>query len=202
MRALRVLAGITPVVVLVAGCNQPPAQTSAAPASAQQTAAPAQSAVERGNYLVTNVAGCDDCHTPKTFGPQGPVPDMSRRMSGHPHDQKLPAVPAGLIGPTAWGAVTNNDFTAWTGAWGTSFTRNLTPDVATGLGSWTEDMFIQTIRKGKHQGTGRDLLPPMPWQDFAKMSDNDLKAIWAFLQSLPPINNAVPDPIPPAPMPK
>jgi hypothetical protein len=79
-----------------------------------------------------------------------------------------------------------------------SFPRNLTPDQATGLGSWTEEMFIKTLRLGKHQGEGRDLLPPMPWQSIGQFNDDDLKAIWAYLQSIPPIDNAVPDPIPPA----
>ena len=122
---------------------------------------------------------------------------MSRRLAGHPADEKLPPVPAGVIAPDKWGAVTNYSLTAWAGPWGISYARNLTPDKNTGLGSWTEDMFVKTIRNGKHQGEGRPILPPMPWQDFSHMTDPDLKAIWAFLQSLPPISNAVPDPVPP-----
>jgi hypothetical protein len=119
-------------------------------------------------------------------------------MSGHPSAEKVPPVPRGLIGPTAWGAIANNQFTAWAGPWGTSFGRNLTPDVTTGIGSWTEEMFIQTIRDGKHQGVGRPLLPPMPWQMYRQMTDDDLKAVFAFLRSLPPVQNAVPEPVPPA----
>jgi hypothetical protein len=88
------------------------------------------------------------------------------------------------------------------GPWGVSFSRNLTPDQSTGIGSWTEEMFIKTIRDGKHQGEGRALLPPMPWQMYAQMTDDDLKAIFAFLRSLPAIANAVPDPIPPEKLPK
>ncbi|HKV73914.1 MAG TPA: c-type cytochrome [Gemmatimonadales bacterium] len=151
--------------------------------------------VARGRTLVT-VGGCNDCHSPKIFTAQGPVPDTTRRLSGHPADSKIPAVPAGVIGPEQWGAITSNDFTAWAGPWGVSFTANLTPD-ATGLASYTPEIFIQTIRTGKHAGVGRPILPPMPWPYYATLSDDDLRAIFAYLRSLPPISNKVPDPIPP-----
>jgi hypothetical protein len=76
---------------------------------------------------------------------------------------------------------------------------NLTPDTATGIGEWTEDSFIQAIRTGKHQGqpNGRALLPPMPWIVYRHASDEDLKAIWAYLRSIPPIKNEIPLPVPP-----
>ncbi len=86
-------------------------------------------------------------------------------------------------------------FTAWAGPWGISYTANLTPDQNTGLGIWTEDMFIKAIREGKHMGTSRPILPPMPWPAFRNYSDDDLKAIFAYLKSIPPIANHVPDPI-------
>jgi len=152
--------------------------------------------VDRGRYLTT-IAACNDCHTPKVFTKDGPALDMTRLLSGHPASEQLPPVPAGLIAPDKWGAVTNNHLTAWSGPWGTSFTRNLTPDTATGLGSWTEEMFIKTIRTGKHMGEGRNLLPPMPWQMYAVMTDADLKAVFAYLRSLKPVENEVPDPISP-----
>lgn len=153
--------------------------------------------IEHGRYLV-NVGGCDDCHSPKVMTPMGPVPDTTRLLSGHPADSKLPDVPQGVLGPDKWGALTTGDLTAWVGPWGTSFTRNLTPDVETGLGSWTEAMFIKTLRTGKHMGEGRNLLPPMPWQAIGHSTDRDLKDIFAYLQSLKPISNAVPDPIAPS----
>ena len=185
------------VLAATVACNQP-APPAAPAAAAPAQAAPTQTPVERGKYLVT-VGGCDDCHTPKVFKPTGPELDMTRRLSGHPADDKLPRVPAALVGPTPtqWGAVSNQHFTAWVGPWGTSFTRNLTPDKTTGLGSWTEEMFIKALKSGKDQGEGRPILPPMPWQNYAQMPDDDLKAIWAFLQTLPPIQNAIPQPIPP-----
>ena len=152
--------------------------------------------IERGKYLV-NLGGCNDCHSPKVFTPMGPVPDTSRLLSGSPATFKLPEVPNGVIAPDKWGALTNNDFTVWAGPWGVSFTRNLTPDVATGIGSWTEEIFIKALRTGKDMGEGRDILPPMPWPNIGQSTDADLKAIFAYLKSLKPIENAVPDPIAP-----
>ncbi len=152
--------------------------------------------IKRGAYLVM-IGGCNDCHSPKVFTAKGPEPDPSRLLSGAPSNLHLPEVPANLLGPTAWGAVCTNDMTTWVGPWGVSFAANLTPDEATGLGSWTADAFIQTMRTGKHLGAGREILPPMPWQGMAQMTDQDLKAIFAYLMSLKPVLNEVPQPITP-----
>jgi len=56
------------------------------------------------------------------------------------------------------------------------------------------------MRTGKHHGQpdGRDTLPPMPWPNYKQATDDDLKAIWAYLRSLPPIKNQVPLPVPPS----
>lgn len=152
--------------------------------------------IKRGEYLVT-VGVCDDCHSPKIFTAEGPVIDTTRRLSGHPAGDKVPEVPAGVIGPDKWGALATNHLTSWTGPWGTSFARNLTPDAATGLGSWTPEMFIKALRTGKDMGEGRAILPPMPWPNYRQMTDDDLRAIFAYLGTLKPIENAVPDPISP-----
>ena len=158
--------------------------------------APATSQVERGKYLVM-VGGCNDCHSPKIFTPAGPVFDTTRLLSGYPSGSQLPPFPKGVIGPTQWGAITTNDLTAWYGPWGVSFAYNLTPDPQTGIGGWTEELFIQTLRTGKFMGMSRDILPPMPWQTIGQMTDDDLKAMFAYLKSLPPIHNSIPTPIPP-----
>jgi hypothetical protein len=92
---------------------------------------------------------------------------------------------------------TNPTLTAWSGPWGISFAANLTPDQKTGMGMWTEEMFIKAMRTGKHMGMSRPILPPMPWQNVAAMTDGDLKAVFAYLRSIPPIVNLVPLPIPP-----
>ena len=153
--------------------------------------------VERGKYLVT-LAGCNDCHSPKVLTPMGPVPDTTRLLSGAPADTKVPEIPHGALAPDKWGALTTNDLTTWAGPWGVSFARNLTPDVATGIGSWTEEIFIKALRTGKDMGEGRDILPPMPWAMIAQSTDADLKAIFSYLKSLRPVQNAVPEPIPPS----
>ncbi len=153
--------------------------------------------IKRGEYLV-NFGGCNDCHSPKVFTPKGPMPDPDRLLSGRPSEEKLPSLPKDLIAPDKWGGLFTNDLTAWVGPWGVTFASNLTPDEQTGIGLWTEELFIKTMRTGKHLGAGRDILPPMPWFDLAKLNDDDLKAIFAYLQSIKPIKNAVPAPIPPS----
>jgi hypothetical protein len=151
---------------------------------------------KRGEYLV-NYGGCHDCHTPKVMSPSGPLPDMARALSGHPAEAQLPPVPTDVLGPGKWAAVTNGDLTAWAGPWGVSFAANLTPDKRTGLGNWTAEQFIKTMRTGKHLGVGRPVLPPMPWFDLNALTDQDLRAVFAYLRSVKPIDNQVPAPIPP-----
>ncbi len=186
--AAAVLAGAG--MLVLGGCQQ--ASTTRPAADTAQAQAPKQSPVERGKYMVDAIAGCDDCHTPKNMGPNGPEPDMTRRLSGHPENMKLGAPPKPQNG---WMLAGSPDLTAWAGPWGISYTANLTPDQNTGIGIWTEDMFIRAIRQGKHMGQSRPILPPMPVQVFKNMTDDDLKAIFAFLKSLPPITNHVPDPV-------
>lgn len=152
--------------------------------------------LSRGAYLVA-FGGCNDCHTPKVMSPQGPVPDSSRLLSGHPQNEAVPPVPAGALAPGGWMAMTNGHLTAWAGPWGVSYAANLTPDKRTGLGGWTADQFIKTMRTGKHLGVGRPLLPPMPVASLAALTDADLRAMFAWLQSLKPIENQVPQPVPP-----
>jgi hypothetical protein len=151
-------------------------------------------AVRRGEYLVT-IGGCNDCHTPWKVGPNGPEQDMSRMLSGHPEALTMPAAPS--VSPP-WTTAVAGTFTAWAGPWGVSFTANLTPDSETGLGKWTVQNFIDAMRTGRHQGRGRQILPPMPWFNYGKMPDEDLKAVFAYLQTVPAIRNRVPEPIAPA----
>ncbi len=164
-------------------------------AGGQGAAVPAQMSqadmVKRGEYLVSAV-GCHDCHTPHKMGPQGLEPDMSRALSGHQAGQQLPPPPA-PSGP--WIVSGTDAFTAWAGPWGISFSQNLTPDPETGLGNYTEEQFVMTIREGKKQGRGRALLPPMPWPVIRNFSDDDLKSMYAYLRTVTPIRNRVPDPV-------
>jgi mono/diheme cytochrome c family protein len=166
-------------------------------AAAYSATAQAQSnadKVARGKYIVSTAA-CHDCHTPWKMGPNGPAPDMTRALSGHPQDFKLPPPPK-LEAP--WMAAFAATNTAWAGPWGVSFTANLTPDPETGLGKWTQRNFVETIRSGRHMGRGREVLPPMPIMVYKNFTDADLEAIFAYLQSIPAISNRVPEPLPPA----
>jgi mono/diheme cytochrome c family protein len=153
--------------------------------------------IKRGEYLVT-VGGCNDCHTPIKMGPNGPEPDMSRMLSGHPEQLEITQAPAPAAGTAPWMVNIAATGTAYAGPWGVSFTANLTPDNNTGIGIWTEDIFVKTLRTGKHWGTSRRILPPMPWFNYAKMTDDDLKAVYAYLRTIKPITNHVPEPLPPA----
>ena len=142
--------------------------------------------VMRGHYLVT-LGVCHDCHTPK--GPDG-RPRLDRLLSGHPEGTPPP--------PSVKGAITvSPTATAFTGPWGTAFARNLTPDSATGLGNWTEAYFIKVLRTGI-RGNGEPLRPLMPWEWYRQLTDDDLKAIYAYLRTIPPISNAVPEDLPPS----
>jgi hypothetical protein len=150
--------------------------------------------VERGRYLVS-VLGCNDCHTPLRMGPKGPEPDMSRMLSGHPMAIKLKPAPSLADG---WGYAGSETNTAFSGPWGVSFAMNLTPDKLSGIGIWTEDMFIRAIRLGKHWGQSRPIMPPMPWQAYRNLTDEDLHAVWSYLRTIPPIQNRPPDYLPPS----
>jgi hypothetical protein len=154
----------------------------------------AEDKVTRGKYLVTT-SGCHDCHTPWVMGPKGPQPDMSRALSGHPADMPLPPAPKPL-GPWLVSIAATN--TAFAGPWGVSFTANLTPDPETGLGKWTPRNFKETIRTGRHMGRGREILPPMPIMVYKNFTDADLEAIFSYLQTIPPLKNRVPEPLPPS----
>jgi hypothetical protein len=165
----------------------------AAPKQKQSAGSGGSALVHRGEYLVT-IVGCGDCHTPWRMGANGPEQDLSRRLSGHPEALAVSGAP-GVSPP--WGGAFTGTFTGWAGPWGVSFAANLTPDRETGLGTWVLEEFIATMRTGRHHGTGRQLLPPMPWPNYAKMTDDDLKATFAYLQSIPAIKNKVPDAIVP-----
>lgn len=151
--------------------------------------------VARGKYIVTT-GGCGDCHTPKIMTAMGPIEDSTRMLSGYPNGEPLPPLDLKTVAPGNW-YVTEKNLAAWVGPWGISYASNLTPDNETGIGALSEEMFIKTLREGKLMGVGRPLLPPMPWRVLGRKTDEDLKAMYAYLRSLKPIRNKVPDPVPP-----
>jgi cytochrome c553 len=164
-------AGIA--VLLLAGTGQAQQRAGGAPA--------AGASVDRGKYLVS-ITGCHDCHSPKT---QGMTPDPARLLSGRPSTTKMPSKADGEIHASL-------DFTAFYGPWGQTVASNLTPDKATGLPGrgYNEKTFIQAMRTGK-KPNGTAMQPPMPVEVYQNLSDDDLRSIWMFLQTLKPVNNAV-----------
>lgn len=185
-------------LVLFVKCSSETFETQAATIG-KPTASPefkGKTQVERGAYLVNSI-GCDDCHSPKKMGPQGPEVDQELRLSGHPAGESLPQIKDPSILRNY--ALFNFSSTATIGPWGTSFAANLTPDES-GIGTWTEAQFLKSIKEGKLKGmeNTRPLLPPMPWLTYKHLDDDDLKAIFAYLKTLRPVRNVVPAPIPPA----
>ena len=165
-------------------CNSPKAQEEVVNYSLTEN-----ELIAKGNYLV-EIIGCNDCHTPKIMTERGPMPDTLKILAGHIDGDLSALVNRGAL--SDW-VLFNGSLTAAVGPWGISYSANLTSD-ASGIGSWTEEQFIRAMREGKYKGiqNSRNLLPPMPWQNFAQMKDEDLKAIFAYLQSTKPVRNVVP----------
>ncbi len=157
--------------------------------------AKAENVVEYGKYLV-NIMGCNDCHSPKRMGPNGPeiIPELM--LSGYPSDRPVVNFDSDMIKEGF--AMFYPDLTAAAGPWGISFAGNLTPH-ETGIGNWTEEQFKKALTEGKFKGqdNGRMLLPPMPWINYAEMTDEDVHAVFVYLNSIQPVENLVPAPISP-----
>ncbi len=148
-----------------------------------------------GEHLVT-IAGCNDCHTPKIMTPNGPVDDSSLALSGHP--AKLPAPDVDRKQMESKGLVVTSDFTSWIGPWGISYSANLTPH-ETGTGNWTEQQFLYAIKNSVSKGIvgSRPLMPPMSMMPVKHMTDDELKAIFAYLRTVKPVENNSVQPTPP-----
>ena len=154
-----------------------------------------ESQAKWGEHLVT-IAGCNDCHTPKKMTPQGPVDDSTLMLSGHP--ENIPAPEVDRKEMESKGLVVTATFTTWTGPWGITYSANLTPD-DTGTKNWTEDQFVYALRNSISKGLagGRPLMPPMNMMPVKHMTDDELKAIYAYLRTIKPIKNNSVQPTPP-----
>ena len=148
--------------------------------------------VSEGEVLVME-ARCNFCHTPelteddKYFG---------KILFGHPYDKKLPDLPNVPVGSQQWMEfVSNLDSTVWIAGNKVVFSANITPDIETGIGSWSKDDFINTIRTGMHPGWKKKVNKPMPWLDYAKLSNDQLTSIYSYLMSQQPVHNKVPEPV-------
>ncbi len=176
------------ILILAIACNDN------APKNQETASSSNDDIIQRGEYLV-NILGCEDCHSPKVFGPNGPEVDVTKRFSGFQAGDKLGKIDTTVL--KSW-LLFNGTLTAFVGPWGVSYAANISSD-ATGIGDWKEEQFKLAIREGKFKGIAseRSLLPPMPWQTFKTMKDDDLKAIFAYLKSTKPIHNIVPQVVSP-----
>ena len=148
--------------------------------------------VQRGKYLVDGVGACGHCHTPRA----GAEYNMDMYLAGHPANAPYPRYNFSMMQQGIF-ILTSPQMSAFSGPFGTSFASNLTPDNETGLGEWTEKMFIDAMRTGHHQGdmNNRQIFPPMPTKHYGQMNDEDLKAIWAYLRTITPVKNEVSPPL-------
>jgi len=177
-------------VLLLTGCRNNPKTTMA-----ENTELSVEQLIEKGKYFVT-IMGCNDCHSPKEMGPQGPAVIADLLLSGYPATRPFKKVEPELI-KKGW-ILFDADLTAAAGPWGVSFAANLTSD-QTGIGNWTEENFRRALKEGRYKGLegSRMLLPPMPWANFTGISNEDIKAIFQYLKSTKPVNNVVPLPVVP-----
>jgi mono/diheme cytochrome c family protein len=193
------ITGLAIAAFVITGCSENKS-AEIEPASTTTTEKPNfggyETQVKWGHHLVT-IAGCNDCHTPKNMTPGGPVDDSTLFLSGHP--EKLPAPDVDRKQMESKGLVVTADFTAWVGPWGISYSANLTPD-ETGLGNWKEEQFLYAIKNSVSKGIAgsRPLMPPMSEMPFKHMTDEELKAMFAYLKTLKPIRNTSVQPTPPA----
>ena len=196
-----VLSFIVLMTVFLVQCSGPQSETpveTPAASSASASNGGFESKEKWGEHLVT-VSGCQDCHSPKKMTPMGPEIDSSVMLAGYRGGSPEKEVNRKDLQSKGLGVT--RDLTAWIGPWGVSYAANLTSD-STGIGAWTEEQFILSLREGKFKGlaNGRTLLPPMPWQMYKHFTDNEVKAIFAFLKITKPVKNAVPAPLPPVGM--
>lgn len=154
-----------------------------------------ESQIKWGEHLVI-IALCNDCHTPKKMTPTGLVLDTALWLSGHQAEMPKIHVDRSALGDK--NIILRSALTKeWVGPWGVSYAANLTPD-DTGIGNWTEEQFFRALREGKYKGlsSARTLLPPMPWEMYKHMTDDEIGAIFAYLRSIKPVKNLVPPSIP------
>lgn len=151
--------------------------------------------VARGKYLV-NAMGCGDCHSPHD---EKGLPIAGKELSGHPAGVPLPSWEPTQLAKNALATI-GTTATAFAGPFGVSVAPNLTPDPETGIGTLTAEALIASWRSGKHWKHDRPVLPPMPAQAFGGLDDADIRAIHAYLSSLPIVKNRAPESVPAQPV--
>ena len=140
--------------------------------------------IVHGKYIAT-IAGCTDCHT-----------NLSAPYLVDPTKLTLPQIQT--IAFNGKDTVDTTKFMAGgrlfdLGPAGKVYSANLTPDVDTGIGGWTDEQIKVAVRTGQIP-SGRMLVPVMPYHTFNSMAETDLDAVVAYLRSIPAIKNKVPAP--------
>jgi mono/diheme cytochrome c family protein len=146
--------------MLIAGCTGKYVR----PTTAEKFATNEQ-VTARGGYLLNQVAACGACHTPRVNGSW---------LEGERSDAFLAG--GQMIDDPSYGMKV--------------VMPNLTPDVETGIGRWSDDQILRATRDGV-RADGQLLMPPMPFDTWAHLSDDDGRAIVAYLRTVPPVKNAV-----------
>ena len=129
--------------------------------------------VERGEYLV-ELLGCGGCHTD---GALEGAPRMNKALAGS-------GIGIAYMNPFG------NDRP------GVVYPPNITPDSNTGIGDWSDSQIAEAVRAGLGRHVGRRIAV-MPWQGYAKLNEEDGDAIVAYLRSIEPVSNKVPDEVTP-----
>jgi mono/diheme cytochrome c family protein len=119
---------------------------------------------ERGQYLAEHLLQCFICHSERDWDQPGAPPIESRKGAGVVLSEKGERR---IVAP------------------------NITPDVATGAGAWSDDMLARAIREGIGHD-GRALYWGMWYQSFAALSDEDLAAVVVYVRSIPAVRNELP----------
>ena len=191
MKTILFALAITVFMAVISCTDKKPNETAATTPPKTTT----KDIVKRGEYLV-GILGCNDCHSAKRMGARGPEIIPETMLAGFPASRPIVKFDSKLIKEGF--AQFYPDLSAAAGPWGISFAGNLTSD-ETGIGNWTEEQFKRAMTQGKYKGseTSRMLLPPMPWQNYVGMKEEDLKAVFAYLKSTKPVKNVVPAPITP-----
>lgn len=126
-------------------------------------------AVLHGEYMI-ELLGCGSCHTNGAFSG---TPDWDRQLAGsrtgiaytNPLAESLP----GIVYPP-----------------------NITPDIETGIGGWSDEQIADAIRSGSSRHGGR-LSLVMPWRGYALLTDRDVGAMVRYLRNIEPVHHRVPD---------
>ncbi|MDQ3264571.1 MAG: c-type cytochrome [Myxococcota bacterium] len=153
------LAMLVVVVSVIVGCTAKYVRPTT-----EETVEPTPQRLERGRYLVENVAMCGACHDGRASGQLlDPATPSLRLAGGHFLEDMGMAI----------------------------YVPNITGDVETGLGGWSDDQIIRSIRDGVRPD-GKFLFPMMPFGAYQKMSDEDVRSVVVFLRSVPKIKTPRP----------